>query len=169
MLLENFRDRVLISFLILTHFQPLFYFYTPWKHQKTGGFLMFSGGIEVEHWLKIGLVNLSELAKFYLPWNHQETKDFPVISGGAEVHRFAKFRDRPLYVLDIWYFFQKFDWYLTLFFMNSASSCFVLSRIWISYCIFKTVRFSDDSWGNRNYFALESRPKTLWRYNQLHT
>ena len=35
----------------LTHFQPVFRFYTPWKHEKTGGFLMFSGGggIEVEH------------------------------------------------------------------------------------------------------------------------
>ena len=26
----------------------------PWKHQKTGGFLMLSGVTEVEHWLKIG-------------------------------------------------------------------------------------------------------------------
>ena len=39
---------------ILTHFRPMFHFYTPWKHQKTGGFLMFSGGIEMEHWLKMG-------------------------------------------------------------------------------------------------------------------
>ena len=30
---------------------PLLY---PWKHQKTGGFQVFSGGIEVEHWLKMG-------------------------------------------------------------------------------------------------------------------
>ena len=37
---------------ILTHFRPMFHFYTPWKHQKTGGFLMFSGDIEMEHWLK---------------------------------------------------------------------------------------------------------------------
>ena len=39
---------------LLTHFQPMLYFNTPWKHQKTGGFLMFSRGIEVEHWLKMG-------------------------------------------------------------------------------------------------------------------
>ena len=38
----------------LTHFQPTFHFYTPRKYQKTYGFLMFSGGIEVEHWLKMG-------------------------------------------------------------------------------------------------------------------
>ena len=25
-------------------------FYTPWKHQKTFDFLMFSGGIEKDHW-----------------------------------------------------------------------------------------------------------------------
>ena len=38
----------------LTHFQTMFHFYTPWKHQKTSGFLTFSGSIEVEHWLKMG-------------------------------------------------------------------------------------------------------------------
>ena len=37
----------------LTHFQPMFHFYTPRKHQKISGFLMFSGDIEVEHWLKM--------------------------------------------------------------------------------------------------------------------
>ena len=41
-----------INIFYLTHFKPMFHFYTPWK-QKTGGFLMFSGGIEVEHWLKM--------------------------------------------------------------------------------------------------------------------
>ena len=35
-------------------FKPMFHFCIPWKYQKTGGFLMFSGGIEVEHWLKMG-------------------------------------------------------------------------------------------------------------------
>ena len=38
----------------LTHFRLMLYFYTPWKHPKTGRFLMFSGGVEVEHWLKMG-------------------------------------------------------------------------------------------------------------------
>ena len=50
----------LLAPFLLTHFQPMFHFYiplikkSPWKHQKTGGFLMFSGGIDVEHWLKMG-------------------------------------------------------------------------------------------------------------------
>ena len=29
-------------------------FDTPWKHQKTRGFLMFSGGIKRDHWHEIG-------------------------------------------------------------------------------------------------------------------
>ena len=33
----------------LTHFQSMFHFCTAWKHEKIFGFLMFSGGIEVEH------------------------------------------------------------------------------------------------------------------------
>ena len=28
----------------------MFHFYTPWKRQKTFGFLLFSDGIEMEHW-----------------------------------------------------------------------------------------------------------------------
>ena len=40
----------------LTHFQPMFHFYTPWKHQKTYGFLMSSGGIEVDiGWKRVKL------------------------------------------------------------------------------------------------------------------
>ena len=34
----------------LPNFKPMFHFYTPWKRQKTSGFLMFSLGIEKEHW-----------------------------------------------------------------------------------------------------------------------
>ena len=46
--------------MVLTHFQLMFHFYISWKHQKTGGFLMFLGGIEVEHWLKIGWLSIIE-------------------------------------------------------------------------------------------------------------
>ena len=35
---------------------PVFHFYTPWKRQKTSGFLTFSGGIEMEHWRQNGLI-----------------------------------------------------------------------------------------------------------------
>ena len=37
----------------LTHFSSMFHFYTPWQCQKTLGFLMFSGGIEMEQWAEI--------------------------------------------------------------------------------------------------------------------
>ena len=37
------------SFVILTHFMLLVFCYAPWKHQKTRGFLMVSGGTERDH------------------------------------------------------------------------------------------------------------------------
>ena len=37
----------------LTHFNPMFYFYTHRKRQKTFGFLTFSGGIQMEQWAKM--------------------------------------------------------------------------------------------------------------------
>ena len=43
----------LLQIVDLAYFQPMFHLYTRWKHQKTFGLLMFSGGIEVEHWLKM--------------------------------------------------------------------------------------------------------------------
>ena len=39
---------------VINLFWTNFHFYTPWKHEKASGFRMFLGGIEVEHWLKIG-------------------------------------------------------------------------------------------------------------------
>ena len=37
----------------LTHFMLLISFDTPWKHQKTKDFLMFSGGIKRDQWHEI--------------------------------------------------------------------------------------------------------------------
>ena len=39
---------------IWTQISPMFHFYTPWKRKKTKSFLTFLGGIEMEHWVKIG-------------------------------------------------------------------------------------------------------------------
>ena len=39
----------------------MIHFYTPWKCQKTSGFLAFSGGIEIDHWPE-----MSELVVPYL-------------------------------------------------------------------------------------------------------
>ena len=38
----------------LTHFWPIFLFYTHSKHQKTIGLLVLSGDIKWEHWPKMG-------------------------------------------------------------------------------------------------------------------
>ena len=35
----------ILKMKLLIHFMPLVSFYTPWKHQKTKGFLMFSGDV----------------------------------------------------------------------------------------------------------------------------
>ena len=40
--------------LWLTRFSLMPHVYTTWKPQKSFGFLMFSGGLEMEHWIKIG-------------------------------------------------------------------------------------------------------------------
>ena len=37
----------------LTHFSPVSHFYTPWKRQKTFGFLTFSWSIEMWRWTKM--------------------------------------------------------------------------------------------------------------------
>lgn len=34
----------------LTHIRPIFHFCSSWKRQETRGFLMVSGGVEMEHW-----------------------------------------------------------------------------------------------------------------------
>ena len=42
-----------IHFLFI-HFTQMFHFYTPWKRQKTFGFLTFLGGIKMKHLGKMG-------------------------------------------------------------------------------------------------------------------
>ena len=49
-------------FSVLTHFSPVSHFYTPWKRQKTFGFLTLSGGIECG----IGLKWVNVLVLLYL-------------------------------------------------------------------------------------------------------
>ena len=38
-----------------TRTTSVLHFYTPWKRQKTAGFLMFLGGIEMKYWLSRGV------------------------------------------------------------------------------------------------------------------
>ena len=39
---------------LLSHFNPVFHFHTPWKCEKTSDFLTFLEGIEMENCAKIG-------------------------------------------------------------------------------------------------------------------
>ena len=43
------------------------HFHTPWKRQKTIGFLMFSEGTEIWHWTKNGLIcTANQMTDFYM-------------------------------------------------------------------------------------------------------
>ena len=44
----------------LTHFRPMFPFYTPWKHHQIKGFLIFSGGMKWDHWNRLILMTPSK-------------------------------------------------------------------------------------------------------------
>ena len=48
MFLRSFEN-FLITKHFLTHFTSLFHVYNPWRRQKIGGFLVLSGGIEMEY------------------------------------------------------------------------------------------------------------------------
>ena len=48
--------KIVFTFAILNPFMPLVSFYSPWKHQKNKGFLMFSGGIEWNKWNELNKV-----------------------------------------------------------------------------------------------------------------
>ena len=56
MLTSKFSKQVFIFalYLLLNHFRSLLSFYTPSKHQKPFGFLVFSRGTEWLHWLEMG-------------------------------------------------------------------------------------------------------------------
>ena len=45
----SLEDTVFMRFCLI-HFWIMFPFHNPWKHQKTWGFLVFSGGIKRKHW-----------------------------------------------------------------------------------------------------------------------
>ena len=38
----------------ISYFLPIFSFYTPWKHQKTKGFVVLLGGIKCKHLPEVG-------------------------------------------------------------------------------------------------------------------
>ena len=62
---------VLVKGCIFNHFNPVFHFSTPWKLEKTKGFLTFLGGRKVEHLVKmswIGAFLVKHSLEKYYPW-----------------------------------------------------------------------------------------------------
>ena len=49
---KSLQQRYEGSLEALTHFRPVIHIYAPLKLQKTSGFLIFSGGINLDHGLK---------------------------------------------------------------------------------------------------------------------
>ena len=50
----SLRRSITVYWLTLS--SSMFHFYTPWKRQKTFGFLTFSGAIKIENWVKNRLI-----------------------------------------------------------------------------------------------------------------
>ena len=71
---KNFQTNLQFLKKILNNFKPMFYFYTPRKHQKTV-ILTFSLGIEMKH-LKIGYKILFEaFINFLTHYKHRRIKN----------------------------------------------------------------------------------------------
>ena len=68
-------EGITVQFSSLTHFMPLVSFYTPWKHQKTIGFLMFSAGLERDSSMK--WVKRSSYKKQF-SWGNEEEEPYKV-------------------------------------------------------------------------------------------
>ena len=103
----------------------MFHFYTPWKHQKTSGFLMFSGGIEVEQWLKMG----------YLIW-------FLSIFSALTSFKKGQGRNSSIALLRMDFSLNWETWYCTnfkkaLIFKKISAFCFLLSYYLDGIYLFK--------------------------------
>ena len=67
--------------LLLTDFAPIFPFHIPWKHQKTFGFLVFSGDMIWERGVK--WVNLILSCKIF------EAPDMPIAIASSSTKYFS--------------------------------------------------------------------------------
>ena len=65
----SFLLHLIKTFLFSTCFMALVFFYTPWKHQETFSFLMFSGGIERPTALLGLIVNIYNMFTATGAWN----------------------------------------------------------------------------------------------------
>ena len=63
--------------MVLTHFMPVVSFDTPWKHQKSKGFVMLSGGIERDSGMKCVKEGLAVLSQSLLKLTPQQIPHSP--------------------------------------------------------------------------------------------
>ena len=89
-------SKTMMNANLTTHFSPMFHFYTPWKRQKTQGFLTFSGGIKVRLsalnlvLISASLTYFSPIFLYLYPWRRQKTKVSLTLSGGIEMEHWTK-------------------------------------------------------------------------------
>ena len=82
----------MLILVILTHFMQLVSFYTPWKHEETSGFLIFSGGIERDQWHEMGSYEFSALIK-NLCHTQATPPYYAIISSGDPIHPVKPFKN----------------------------------------------------------------------------
>ena len=68
-------DLIRASIFSLSHVMPLVSFYTPWKHQETKGFLIFSGCIERDEWHDMGL-NMASMIFLHTSPSFSESRTY---------------------------------------------------------------------------------------------
>ena len=94
--------KIICNIRSLTHFWLIFPFYTPWKHQKSKGFLVFSGvwnGNINQYWIKISFreIYYSFYKKYHFPNTFRSTYFFPMFTfhtprKTSENQKFSVFR-----------------------------------------------------------------------------
>ena len=70
--------RISTSNMQSTYIISTFNFYTPWKRQKTSGWLMFPGDREIEYWHEIGHDIIQQKCNIFneIPRQQMTEKDF---------------------------------------------------------------------------------------------
>ena len=73
--------------MTLTNISPMSHFYTPWKRQKTVGFLTFSASIDMWHWTKMGWC---QYARMTMPQKIINNVSFNFISNNVKGLQISK-------------------------------------------------------------------------------
>ena len=123
------------KFSLVTYFKPMFQFCTHWK-QKTSGFLMFSEGIEMEHWLKTGKCRVLF----------------------RTLNRYSPVR----VMLQIWKFFYTVSFFISLFYENheaqNRQKIKIVLRIMLRLKVFNLITI----WARRYNYTRVNFSHKIW-------